>query len=670
MERPIFINTVNDGNIDKVGENLEHQKSISSFESHRKMYEQYAGHSLNIKPAPHGLDTFAFDLNTNTIYLNDKFYEKLGYPEVGTSFATFHEIEHFKEKMALIKEENGIRIFDNYLNKLDERISKYAGAYGVMDNCISDVRQNSSVMRRTHEGFDEVEKSLYKDVQFPDTDFTKRPLHIQLSYAILNEYRSGRDCIVDARVRKVIEGLQHTELSSGKEIDIISLMTNPDPKAVPMSKRLMIQDNYVWPKVLELLEEDLKEKKEESEKKDGKKNGGDGDDRPNDGEKGDEDRNNKPYNTKKSEDDKSNDKKDGKRGESKGKEVGELGNPNDVFKDAYTEAKKRVPNAMPINEQKESFKKWVEENGDEEKKKNKELAERLGVKVEDLKKYKDIVKSLNTINPEINESIIDDLENVIKRIISQRLKEKHNPKYPVEEGDELVDPAMWLTEVNSGNFEPKVWEDTEIKLKKDKKFGEVEITLIGDRTGSMEGMKLSEEQKAFVLFMEVLKRFNDILDDEEVNLEKPLSIKSEIYTFQADSNDGTPIKKMGKVLTEKERIETCAKINTAPGSSTPDFIPLEAISKSLDNDTLEKIKEGELKKLVIVFTDGGSDDEARVQNILNKLKEKGVIVVCIGITESGRPALKTYAPNAVLAEQVENISIVLADILKEHLEGV
>jgi hypothetical protein len=645
MESPSFIRaTATPSDLPK---NKNHNEAITSFESHRLAYEQYAGHSIHIAPAPEDLDTFAFDLKTNTIYLNDKFYSRVTYGELGTAFATFHEIEHFKEKIALLQEKDGAKVFTNYLNKLDEKISKHAGAYGVLDNCIADVRENGAVLARTpHKGFDEVEKNLYKDVQFPNVDFTqdgnRQPLHIQLPYAIINEYRSGRQCIVDARVRKILDELQHTALPNGKEIDIISVMTNPNPKVMSMSQRLAIQDAYVFPKVLELLEEDMKEEKQKKGK------AGDGDGSQHSGKK-----------------------KDGDGAKMEDGKGGSESTPNEVFKEAYEEAKKRVPNAVPLDVQRKAVKEWVEENGDEEKKKNQALAEKLGVKVGALKSYKDILKKLQVTNPETKESLIDDLENLIKRIISKRLKEKQMPKYPVEDGDELVDPATWLAEVRGGNFEPKVWEDTEIVLKKDKKFGEVEITLVCDRSGSMEeGVKCREQQKALVLFMEALKRFNDILDDEEINVEKPLSIKSEIYTFQADGKDGTPIKKMGKVLTEKERIESCAVVASTPGNSTTDFVPLEAIATSMSDDTCLKIQEGELKKIIIVFTDGGSDNPTRVQNVLKELQTKGVVVIGVGITESGTPALTTYTPRAVLAKQAGELSKVLGDILKEHLEEV
>jgi hypothetical protein len=81
----------------------------------------------------------------------------------------------------------------------------------------------------------------------------------------------------------------------------------------------------------------------------------------------------------------------------------------------------------------------------------------------------------------------------------------------VEEGDELADPAQLISDVKSGNLSPKVWEDTEIKEKKGDKFGEVEITLVCDRSGSMdEGQKAVEQRKSAVLIMEVLKEFEQI----------------------------------------------------------------------------------------------------------------------------------------------------------------
>ena len=72
---------------------------------------------------------------------------------------------------------------------------------------------------------------------------------------------------------------------------------------------------------------------------------------------------------------------------------------------------------------------------------------------------------------------------------------------------------------------------------------------------------------------------------------------------------------MSKELGEKERIEVANILLSAPGGTT-DFIPLETINKNLDEETKKKITEGELKKIVIVFTDGESNDADRTKRFL------------------------------------------------------
>ena len=290
-----------------------------------------------------------------------------------------------------------------------------------------------------------------------------------------------------------------------------------------------------------------------------------------------------------------------------------------------------------------------------------------------MQEYRRIAEALQKIvNPETNVSVMEELKNLFSRIISKRLKEKLAPKYPVEEGDELADPAQLVSDVKSGNLSPKVWEDTEIKERKGDKFGEVEITLICDRSSSMtdgNGQKAVEQRNSAVLMMEVLKDFAEMCDEEKMKVDKPLLVKSEIYSFASSSEDKTPLKKMGKELGEAERINVLKKLFDLPGSTT-DFNCLEAINEGLDNETKQKIAIGELKKIVFVFTDGGSDSVARVQKALKGLRDDGIVVVGIGLTEAGEPAKTTYAPNAQVVNNVIDLPIVLGELLKEHLKDI
>lgn len=620
----------------------EHEESIRHFEANRDVFEHYARGRVNVKPAPEGLDTFAFDLETDDIYLNSRFYQTKGLSDEKTTFATLHEIEHFLEKKQLLGEADGEKIYKSYLSRIER-----SKAYGVMDNCIADIRENSTVVSKTERGYADLERQMYREDLFPDADLSKEPKHLQLPQAILREARvPGEICEVSSDVRGAIDELKGIRAKDGTSL--FQIMADPN---TPISIRLKLQDRYVWPKMAAFLKQD----QEEQQKNQSKRGRG----KPDDG------------------------KKKGKRGESSASETGrpdqpqkpesrpskEAG-PDETFKDAYARADKRVPNAVPVSQEKKAFKKWQETHGDPMDRADREYAEQLGVKKGDLQRYRSIADQMRSaVNPETNQSVIDDLRELISRIIAKRKKEMPSPRYPVEEGEDLVDPTELVTRAKTGDFEPKAWETHDIRMQRGKRFGTVEITLVCDRSTSMNGQKMQEQQKAAVLFMEALKEFSDLAKEESSMLEKPLEVRSEVYSFQSSSEDAVPLKRLSDDISEKERIDVATKIGSCSGSTT-DFIPLQTILSGIDQGKERLIADGETKKIVIVFTDGESDDPVRVKNTLSIMREKGVIVIGIGVTKDGKPALATYAPEARLAETAEQLPQVLSDVLQEHLSDI
>jgi len=653
----------------------EHSEAVEFVEKHRDFLEHYAKGRVKILPAPEGIKTFGFNLETNEIYVNSMFYKKRGFSDEKTLFGVCHEAEHFGEKRAMLSEEGGDKKFEKYLKRI-----KTSKAFSLMDNCVSDIRENRAVVERTNKGMGELEEKIYKEDLFAETDFTSQPRHIQLSQAILREARlSGEKCVVSPDVRLALDEV-------AKVKGLMEIMTNPE---TPMSMRLKLQDKYIWPKVEALLEKDIEDKKKQKEQDKKEKGEGKGKPGKQGGEKGDKkegQENEKVEGGKEKKSEKGKSEKDGKKDGEKSREhpasaresFGEATDetdPNKIFADEYDEAEKKFPEAVPMEEIEKAFKEWKEaqKGKDSADKADEDYARKIGVEKKDLQKYRDIVKSLEKIvNPETDVSVIEELRNIFSRIISKRLKKAQAPKYPVEEGDDLADPAQLVADVKSGNLQPKVWEDTEIKEKKGDRFGEVEITLVCDRSSSMtdgDGQKAVEQRKSAVLVMEVLKEFAEMCDEERMQVDKPLEIKSEIYSFAGSEEDKTSLKKMGKDLGEAERINVLKKLFDLPGT-TADFNSLEAIDANLDENTKNKIKIGELKKIVIVFTDGGSDDQARTQGALKSLRDSGVVAIGVGITSAGKPVLSTYAPNALVVEDVSKLPIILGELLKEHLKDL
>lgn len=649
----------------------EGQEAIEFVERHRDLFETYARGAVELRPAPKGRSTFSFDLVNNTIDIHPMFYREQGLSDQQTAFATMHEIEHFDEKRQILAERGGPERFKRYLDRIRE-----SQAFSLMDNCVADIRENRAVVMRNNEAWKDVEQECYRRQLFPETDFTREPRHIQLPYALLREARvPGEKCTVDPMVQEKLDALATIKAPSGRTL--LDVMTDP---RTSMSKRLNLQDKYIWPLVQELLEqdkEDEKRKKEEGEGdegegKEGEQEGQEGQesDTPTEGEGSEKETEGKQEKGKGKPSKKGKEKAPQGDGEPQKDSAGE-GDPNELFKEAYERAKKKVLNAVPTEEAEKALEEWREQNGEDPTlRAEAEYAKKMGVSPEALRQYRTIVASLENLrNPQTNESVVDELRNLIKRIIAHRLKPAPLPRYPVEEGDTLIDPVELITQVRGGNLYPRVWETEEVAEKKGKRFGEIELSLVTDRSGSMDengGTKRIEQQRATVLFMEALKDLGDACEEERMNLDMPLAVQSEIWSFQSSTEDATPRKALSETLTEKERISVAEKLGTTQGTTT-DFVPLEKILAGLSATTLDKIKEGELKKIVIVFTDGVSDDPSRVGRVCALLREKGVVVVGVGITEDGKAALITYAPDARLAPTAESLPGVLGGLLVEHL---
>jgi len=612
------------------------EQSTRYFEAHRDFFETYARGVVRMEPAPAGLSTFAFDLEKDTIYVNDMFYRtERGFSDEKTTFATCHEVEHFLEKKAMIQEKNGGGKFARYLEKISRD-----RAYKLLDNCVADIRENRSVVTKTGENFRSTEEKMYREDLFPSADFSKDPLHIQFAQAILREQRlHDEKCLVSEEVRAKLDELEG--IVNKNKTKLLDAMTEP---GVPMSLRLKLLDQYVVPMMEELKKKDLENEQEKRTK--GKKKG------EGEGEKGDAVQS---------------------EGEPSEGEDGSL-DPNEVFKDAYDKADKGTLGSVPLEAEKKAFEEWKkaeqEQSGEAQ---DKAYAESLGVTKKSLDEYRGINKALrNVINPETNQSVVDELHDLFLRIIARRKKKWVVPKYPLEEGDHLDDPVGAYTEGLRGNFKPKVWEEQEVKEYRGNKCGEVEITFVCDGSGSMNengGKKREEQRKAIVLAMEALKDFNDIADEDRSALVEPIEIKTEVYKFKGDKSDGEPLKPLGKELSPRDRILVSAELSDTPGSTT-DFVPLETIDGGLSTESTDKMRNGELKKIVIVMTDGESDDPARVRRATASLRGKGVVVVGLGITKDGTAVLKTYAPDALVSESAADLPRTLGKLLEEHLEDL
>jgi nitric oxide reductase activation protein len=203
--------------------------------------------------------------------------------------------------------------------------------------------------------------------------------------------------------------------------------------------------------------------------------------------------------------------------------------------------------------------------------------------------------------------------------------------------------------------------------------GGFEVTLVCDLSGSMEDPmeKLIEERRCTILFLEALKDFHQLAEKHREEMVE-LGVKSEVRGFGGPEfgKTGLELKPLSPELSEKMRIKVFKNLARAPGTRTFDHLPLIAIRESIDDEKKKKLASGELKKAIIVFSDGLSHAQQQVKGELKTLRDMGVTVVGVGITRHARAIENTYSPEGKICDEVSQLAETLAELLKEFTKDL
>lgn len=647
-----------------------------------RAFPQYAGDdSLRVRSAegimtPDGpLETCAIDLEKGEYYLHRRFLEETcGGSEEKGLLGVFNEIERFRELRDLLREKGGAEVWRGLQAK-----KKAKRRYHILDNSFGDVKVNRAVVNRAPV-LTETRKALYRDDLFPERDMTDLPKHLQFAHLLNCELQdTGETWTVASDVREAFDKLRAVKGRSG--IGVLDYATHPD---ISMRDRLLIQDRLIEPIYERFFEEDAEEKRKKGrqEESSGSETGREPDsgigksmESEDSGEQRPGESDAHPSTSSGTEASGSDGGEDTSNG-TPSEGVDTAGNPEDMFRKEYDEYFERHPEAVPADivereaEAEEEIARQAAARGGRDTGRDAldTYAEAQGVSPEDLRAYQRFRKSLEgIIDPETREQVMDGLSELFKRIIARRVKSKPEPRYPLPEGDELEFPAEAVVRTRAGEAEPDVWSDIEIREREGEMVGDFDIAVVGDVSGTMAGTRATEQRKAIGLVLEALSEFSERLDEIRTRLQHDLRVRNEAWVFGDEDEE---IKKLSEGITEKERVKAYKRLGRADGGHTRDYLVLEQLVNRLTEEEIERMRRGILKKIVIVMTDGKSHGAEKVKKHLKTLREAGVIVVGIGITEDGRPALTTYAPDAELCEDASRLASVLARLLREHLRDV
>jgi hypothetical protein len=512
---------------------------------------------------------WAINMEKGEATYDPNFFAEKGYSAAETMWATCHEIEHFRDWR---------RDPETYSSLF--RRFKYHRRLHILYNCLDDILVNRQVDER-FPAHRQTKESLYREKLFPGTDYQNKPKHLQFVYTMLREKMLPEEILnLDSKVREEIERLRDIDREG---TDLISLVG--DPEAKPRDRFEIIHD-YIEPIYEKFFQEDVEEKKKQKQEK------GEGE---------------------------------------KGEEGGEPQNPEEYFSGDYDDFDDKMPQSIPIDDIKDTLDKYVKKQKEDAKKTSEQIAKEQfekehGVSAEEMENYRaDYEKIKQYIEP---------LRAIFERIISQRKEIKRRLKERTEQGV-ILDPSLIsqvYIDAQSGILDSR----TQLKVKKieydENKPNNFEFTLVCDLSGSMDqnqpGGKSYEQKFCAILVMEALAEFEEKLKRERVEKTMDLRLLTEIRGFGDGDEELKPLSDM---IDYQTRIKIAKRLSRCDGGSTQDFESLAKIDRNINEKTRHQIEKNDLKKVVLLITDGGSDNVRLAKKEKEALVKAGVITKAVQI---------------------------------------
>lgn len=334
------------------------------------------------------------------------------------------------------------------------------------------------------------------------------------------------------------------------------------------------------------------------------------------------------------------------------------------FAGDYQDYEERHPEPMDHEGMEEKIKRTIE-NSNESARQGAGYETEHGVSKKDVADYYDEYRQV--------EASIEPLREIFRRIIEQRKVPIRRLGTLKEEGV-MIDPglvAQTYIDVQAGISNPKTMKEFEGRFIEENIPGKFSVRLVADQSGSMQGQKAVYQRRSAIAVMESLKEFSDMLDYERAVLSVDLDVQTELRAFGVP--EGTKLyKPLSKELTEKQRIEFFKGLLETSGG-TNDYDALADIEKDVrekitqDSTYAAELQSGKRREIVIVLSDGDSGNAVEAQRRCKNLRELGVKVIGLGMTGAATSIETTYAPDARICYDVNNLPKALQELLSEYL---
>jgi hypothetical protein len=599
----------------KAQQGLEHEELLARANEahndfmavHQKTIEAYAGREAIHFTVKSG--GWYIDLETGRTNVDPKFFLDKGYGESEALFATFHEMEHFRDAAS---DPEAYRTLFKNIDSLGKVHPVYPIKMKQFVNCVDDIMVNRVVMGRWSSG-DKSKDALYPKL-FPKSDFTDQPKHKQMMCTLLREAMlPDEPCVVDEDVREIIDKYNARTMQSTKRktLDVLTGFSARKQRAGMEAK-----DRYehmmvvLEPMFRKLFLDDVKKFRESQEKDKGE---------------------------------------------------GESGGTPDPFKDGPLD--EAIGDPISTEDILNEIDKY---NTAKEARNNDEFKNLMGVEKKDFDAYK---RDFNEIEP-----YLEQMSDLFDRLIQERISYRQRLSKPAKEGPALNPGtlAMGAAAIKAGNLEPEIFLDYEPEKVVEKHPSRIELSLRVDGTGSVAGdpAKLVAQRRTVVLFLEAIQMFREKVSEANFHgAGLDLQLVTDIKQFSTtDQEIIPPTDKIDHLLRVKVHKTLTNGLLTGDNNEVPMF---DNLMKDLTPEKIEEMWKGDLKKIVIIMTDGGTSVDAKAY--VDEMKEKAgtdknYAVGAIGYGSDGKQVESVYDPVGVYCPQLAQLTETFEKMLTAMLE--
>ena len=666
------------------------------------------------------ISTFQFDAEKYSVNIPLVwFMEKDKYTEDEFSFANHHELGHFIDMRT--NPDAYIHNFDYMRSKALQLARDYCHTHPDSDvkqiqvgyyrqlhalyNCLDDIYVNNLVTQRNpyfSHGKDGEKTilTLYQKLGFGNPDLRKAPLHMQLAHALLRDEMIGDTAgksIVDERVEEVLskKGFRGRTIRDRVAIDLKPKQgTTVDPE-----KRHSIIRTFIEREFLKLLEIDIEESN--GQQPDNQESGNQQQSSGSGQQSGDKQSDDKQSGEQKSSNQQSGNKQSGEQ--PSGQESGD--SPFEKYRDYETKTEVFSKTGKEKDDKsEEAIARDIKESEEHKKLPQEERAKKeIQKKLEEFDKDHNISKKDREAIEDIKSKIKEPrkaMREFWKRLIGKSIvyknslvKEQLKGKLDV---DALIKQYPDIQEIvqqgRSGDLRRlRIYERNGLERQVVDQPEEIDVTLLIDCSGSMEGQKTENARRAAALLMYSIKDFNEELERTRKQTLSKLHANTQVITFESqgatelvkdfEKNVQSTSGSSGRVYSKHDQneaniISSVSKISAR--GTTYDDEAMEYILTNLSQKDRERIKSQKLKKIVFEITDGDVMNAEATKALVKRLGAEGVIMVGFRLGSSEQPPVqfteiwseKNNSQGIYLGNNVSELPAKLIESLASMLEQI